>query len=256
MPATGLAQMDGFLKALRDDLTAINSAVPPQEFKSAVELLETRAQRLRGILDALVADENRPASVTLTLPAYDDQRRQLMRQLGTEDFASKFVGNLWRVLRVGTQRVRTEEPADKELGRFLVSEGNLRIDFFKEVDDDSPDRTFTLGSSWAALQLVQQPFARRLPGGKDWDVMISLKDGSGQDRFLMLRLTFEKPLPEIDQWPTAAASAWPAPIRERFSPGFPEIRHPGPPAGRPGRRPSHRFREAPRLERPYRRPRS
>ena len=123
------------------------------------------------------------------------------------DFWRTRVGNIWRVTRIGTQRVRTEARSTADLARFPVSESALRVDFFRGVDDTEPDKSFAYDSMWAVLKLIQEPFARRLPGGKEWEVMVSLKDDAGQERFLLLIVQFEKPLPELEQWPSATQLA-------------------------------------------------
>ncbi len=208
MPVPGLKDVSVLLRKLQDDVTAIHAGQPPSAVATKADQLEQRVQRLQAILAALLVEEDRPAGVVLRLPDYGAQRRQLMRQLGTEDFAGKFVGNIWRVLRFGSQRVRTEARASTDLARFPASESTLQVDFFRGVDDEAPDKTFAVTAPWAALRLLQEPFARRLEGGRDWEVMISLKDESGTDRYLLLVLSFEKPLPEIDQWPSAEQIAF------------------------------------------------
>ena len=42
----------------------------------------------------------------------------------------------------------------------------------------------------------------RICFGKDWDIIITQKEDAGKERHLALRLQFDKPLPEPDQWPS------------------------------------------------------
>ena len=46
---------------------------------------------------------------------------------------------------------------------------------------------------------------------KAFDCAVPLKDGAGRPRYLFLLLQFEKPLPEMADWPTRAQLAPAAP---------------------------------------------
>jgi hypothetical protein len=204
MQVAGVRDMDKFLKSLREDLTAIRAMQAPAQYATKAEALDVRVQGLSAIMGAVLADDGRPAAVTLVIPGQKEQRRRLAMQFGTENFGASSVSNLWRVMRVGNLQKRTEDKAAVDMVRFPVSDGSVRIDFFRNVGDSEPDRLFAYNSPWAVLQLIQAPASRRLPGGKNWEILVSLKDANGQERFLPLELQFERALPEIDLWPTVA----------------------------------------------------
>jgi hypothetical protein len=110
---------------------------------------------------------------------------------------------VWRAVSVGGgARAKTDEATNTELARVAVNDPKVSFDFYLFVDSDKPDRTFTPSGDWSVLQLMQQSAPRRLPSGKEWQIAVSQKDANGQDRYLLLQLTFEKPLPDLDQWPT------------------------------------------------------
>ena len=201
MTLAALRDATAFVRLARRELPAIKAAVPPG-LTTKYEMFENLVQRVGIVSEALLAEEGQPTAVVVTLLGRADQRRTLMKQLGTEEFGSKFIGNIWRTIRFGTERFRTESQTDKDIGHLTVADTSLLIDFFKFDDDAQPDRHFTFTGPWAIIQLIQEPIVRRLSGGKNWEVMLPLRDDNGQDRYVLLILKFERPLPEIEQWPT------------------------------------------------------
>ena len=107
-------------------------------------------------------------------------------------------------MRVGSGRVRTEAASTFDLGKFPLADNAFTIDFYRGVDDEKPDRSFKFSADWAVLRLLHQSYARRRNGGKEWEIMLPLKDEGGNERYLFLILQFEKPLPEIADWTTTA----------------------------------------------------
>ncbi len=206
MTMVEMGSVDKLLRSARAELPALRAGSPPARLAPAIDLLDTRVQQLSALSEALMGDDGKPANVTMSLLNYTDQRKQLLAQLGTEEFGSKFVGNRWRVLRVNNKRVRTEARANEVLAKISAAESALTIDFFLGVEDPEPDRTYAFKNDWAAVRLLQQPSTRRQASGKDWEVTLSQKekDGAGAERFLIVLLQFDKPLPPIDQWPTAS----------------------------------------------------
>jgi hypothetical protein len=205
MSAAELRAVDTVLRGVRSEMPSLRAG-QPQRLVASIDLLESRLQKLSAISEALLNADGRPATVTVTLLNYADQRRSLLRQIGAEEFGAKFVGNLWRMIRVNNKPFRTEARANEELAKISAADAAFTVDFFRGVEDKEPDRTFTLKADWAALQLLQQGTARRQPGGKEWEITLAQKesDGSSAERYLILLLQFEKPLPEFEQWPTAS----------------------------------------------------
>jgi len=206
MTAADLRKVNTLLRSARSEMPALRSGQLPARLSSALDLLETRVQRLTAISEALLNDEGKPATVTLTLLNDADQRRSLLRQIAPDEFGAKFVGRLWRMIRVNNKPFRTEARTNEELARLTTADSSLTIDFFLGVEDRQPDRTFALNVDWAVLQMLQQPSVRRQTGGKEWEIVLAIKekDGAAAERYLIVLLQFEKPLPELDQWPTAS----------------------------------------------------
>jgi hypothetical protein len=198
-----LPALETLLRTVRTELPALRGPTMPPRYASALDLLMERVERLGSIAETLMGVEGNPTLVTLRLPAYPEQRREITRRLVTEQFAAQFVGSYWRTLRVNTRRLRTEAPSEEIIMKFPVSDELIKIDFFKGIDDTEPDRSFTAKGPWALLRLLSESNVRRRPGGKEWEMQIMMQDDSDRERHLLLLFEFEKPLPEIDQWPTA-----------------------------------------------------
>jgi hypothetical protein len=191
-----LGTLDELLRKARADLPFIPDG-------PAATLIRKRVQALSSLAEALVADGGRPATVTLTLLKGADQDEKIKRQLGAESLTSAFIGSVWRALRLnGGLRVNTINRDNVELGKVSVAAPSLKIEFYQYSDSPEAGRTVSYDIEWAALQLLLQSSSTRLPGGRDWDVFITQKDDQGRDRYLVLRLQFEKTLPEPDQWPS------------------------------------------------------
>ena len=203
MTVTEMKALDALLRSARGDLPGLRAGQPPAKLAAAIELLETKTQRLSSLSEALLTEDGRATTVTITLVNFADQKKRL----GSDQFGARFAGSLWRKLRVPKGSIRTEANANDDLARLAISEPGLNIEFFLGNDDKEPDCTYSLGGNvdWAVLRLLQEPSVRRLAGGKEWEITITQKprDGSSGERQLLLLLRFEKPLPEINQWPSA-----------------------------------------------------
>ncbi len=202
MSVDDLKKFDASMRSVRKDLPTLRSGTPPAKVVAGLDLLETRVQRLSALSEALLGDEGRPISVTVTLLSLDDQKQRL----GSSKFDEMFVGNLWRFIRVKGPRLRTEAPANTDLAKGSVADAGITLELFRPRDEpDKPSVQYALGGNveWAILRMLQEPKVKRLAGGKDWEVTIPQKAEDGRDRFLVLLLRFEKPLPDLDQWPNA-----------------------------------------------------
>lgn len=193
-----LRALTSLLQRVRVDLTAMKP-IAPSALAGRLDALDGRVHRLGVVAEALVSGEDTPATVGVTLLRYDEQLRRLMGHLGSEASRARFAGRIWRVVRFGVQRERTDSAVNTELGRRALSEGSLVFEFFRS-GDEPVDRQIELSGPWAPLQLIQQPNVRRLAGGIEWEVMLTINDDEGREHHLVLLLRFDKPLPELDQW--------------------------------------------------------
>jgi len=200
------------MKAVGKDLAAAPAASWPQGVAAKVEALPARVAAPTEILDAILPQSGGgTATVTLTLVGAADQKKLMAERLNSEEFAPNSVTFFWRTMRIGGKRLSTEAAAATEIGRFPLADSAFPIDFYRGVDDPKPDRSLAFTGDWAVMRLLHQSYTRRRDGGKDWEVMLPLKDGAGRPRYLFLLLQFEKPLPEMADWPTRAQLAPAAP---------------------------------------------
>jgi hypothetical protein len=106
---------------------------------------------------------------------------------------------------MGGRAFRTQVPTDTEIFKTNVAENLPPLELFIAADVKADaDARFAFAPGWSALRLLNNDVIRR-SGGKEWESVVRVKDEKGQDQFLLLVFQFEKPLPELDQWPTTAA---------------------------------------------------
>jgi hypothetical protein len=200
------------MKQVAKDLASISPSTWPTSVGTKVDGIPARVAAPSAILDAIIPKSgDRQASVAITLISFADQKKLMSSRLNSDEFAPNYIGFYWRTMRIGANRLSTEATGGADLGKFPLADSQFTIDFFRGVDDPKPDRTFSFTSDWAVMRLLHQSYTHRRDGGKDWEVMLPLVDGAGKQRFLFLLLQFEKPLPEVNDWPTRAQLAAPAP---------------------------------------------
>lgn len=190
------------------DLAVLGGNAIPSTLRNRLDGLPARAASVASILEALgPGPDNQPAQVALSLIGYPDQKKLMAQRLNTEEFAPRFAGFVWRTFRVGGNRFRTEAPAAYDLGKYPLMASGFAMDFYRGVDDPNADRTYALAGDWAIVRLLHLPTTRRRAGGKEWEIMLPLKDDKGAERYVSLLLQFEKPLPEIADWPAEPKAA-------------------------------------------------
>jgi len=196
--------IEKLMRDARSDLPALRASRPASRSTTSFDVIEDRVRRLSAVGEALIGENGSPGSVALLFVSYKDQQAQLKRQLGVESVAGRWGGTVWRSFRVNSgAKVKTEANAATEFARIGAAEAPLQVDFFTYVDSVEPARSITMTSPWAVLQLLHESNPRRLPSGREWEATIVLKDDQQQDRFYLIQLQFEKPLPDLDLWPTS-----------------------------------------------------
>jgi hypothetical protein len=202
MNAASLKRADALLRAARQDLQLPDV---PDAARDSFALTEQRVNRLLPVSDALVVGDGEPAPLRLGLVSFADQRKNLVERRLTADFGATFAGNLWRSLRIGGRAFRTQVGADTEIFRTTVAETLPDLEFFLGADPKpEADARYTFEPGWSALRLLRQDAFRR-PGGREWEVVVRLKDDAGVDQLLLLWVALEKPLPEPENWPTVSS---------------------------------------------------
>lgn len=202
MNAATLKQTDAFLHGARADLQ-ISSV--PENSRPSFDLTAKRVNAVSAVTDVLINGEGEPTTVKLLLPAFNDQRKGIVDRGLTQQFAASFAGNLWRSVRVGGRAFRTQVPADTELAKASVVDTLPQLEFFIAPDVKAEaDARYTFEPGWSAFRMFKADVIRR-PGGKEWEAVVRLKDDTGAEQFLLVLFQFEKPLPEMSDWPTVAS---------------------------------------------------
>jgi hypothetical protein len=199
MSVETLKQTDKFLRAARTDLQVGNI---PEAARPTFALTTQRVNRTIAMLDALVTGDGEPAPVKVLIPNYTDQRKGILDRGLTQSFAASFAGNLWRSLRVNGRAFRTQVPADTEIAKVLAPDSLPPLEFFLAADvKPEPDARYNFEPAWSIFRQLRTNAVRR-PSGKDWEGVVRMKDETGAEQFLLMLYQFEKPLPEMSDWPT------------------------------------------------------
>jgi hypothetical protein len=193
------------LRSVGKDLAAAPAAAWPATLAPKIEDLAHRVAAPTQILDAILpAAGTDAAKVAVVLVGTPEQRKLMVDRLNTDEFGPNAASFFWRTMRVGGSRVPTESTASAAVGQLPLPANGFSIEFYRGVDDTKPDASVAFSGDWAVMRLLHQSYARRREGGKDWEIMLPLKDGAGHQRSLFLVLQFERPLPEMADWPTRA----------------------------------------------------
>jgi hypothetical protein len=198
------------MRSVAKDLAAIPPSTWPAAVGTKVDAIPARVAAPSAILEAIQPKgSGAAATVTITLLASPDQKKLMSARLDNDQFAANYAAIVWRTMRVGGNRVRTESITPIDLGKYPLPDRVFTIEFFRGVDDPAPDRTFSFDADWAVMRFIHQSYTHRREGGKEWEVMLPLVDSAGKQRYLFLLLTFDKALPEVNDWPTRASLAPP-----------------------------------------------
>jgi hypothetical protein len=197
--------LQGQLHSVAKDLAAAPTASWPVTLGPKVDDLAHKVAAPTQILDAILpVSGSGTVSVAVALAGTPDQKTLMAERLNSEEFGPNAVSFFWRTMRIGGARVSTESPTTIEVARIPLAASGFSVDFFRGVDDAKADASVAFSGDWAVLRLLHQGYTHRREGGKDWEVMLPLKDGAGHERHLFLILKFDRPLPEMADWPTRA----------------------------------------------------
>ena len=193
------------LLSARGDLPALRASRPPNRSIVTLDVLEKRVQDLSAVADGLLSESGKPSVVAISTVSEADAARQLVQKLG-ESGRGKRASNPWPIVRVNrSSNQRLRAPETTLLMRVPISDELFQLEFLEKDTDVVDGPTVTFSQTWAPLKLMHQGEPRRLPGdGTEWEVILPVESQAGAF-FAILRLTFEKPLPDIQRWPTAAS---------------------------------------------------
>jgi hypothetical protein len=188
----------------RTDVDRLDVAVRRLAWLEMPRGLRTWIEKADRILAALPLAGRDPLSCEIVLLNAKWQK-DLCERKG-EKFESVSVLPIWRSItiiqgpRTVAKREGTGVAEDKVLGSIEYPGAKLRIEFFKAPSDKIPDGTIQEPADWGCLLLLHHNLAQL---GKDgtWTVPLTLKDAKGFERKIWLQFRFEKPLPDLGDWP-------------------------------------------------------
>lgn len=174
----------------------------PAEAKAALAGRFQRLEQMAAFAGLLATPDGNLATVRLILPSDQEQAAAAQKVLGGAA-GKKAITRVFKSLRVGDRGYPLSGlPESVVLEKFSVASALPKVEFFTTVGPKSvADAAVEPGAGWGALHLLEQNSVRRAEG-KEWDALIQLND-RGTDLVLPVTVSFDQPLPPLDQWPAA-----------------------------------------------------
>jgi hypothetical protein len=111
------------------------------------------------------------------------------------------------VVKYGTAgRVATNGDTEVDLGRFTLFEP-FHFHFHRTPADTAVAVDMPAPATWTALQLLEERHATRIADGTRWRIALPPE----ARKLVWIELRFEKPVPELENWPTLRSLALPQP---------------------------------------------
>ena len=162
-------------------------------FERILERIEPVAALGRSL--SVVDGDSR--SVTISLPGQETQNEVLQKMLGQG--VHPHINYKWEEISLNNStKVRTRRSSGETVGKVLLNEPGMSLQFFQLGQADSDPLNYT--SSWAPLQWLFS--SKFLPdaGNRQFYVLVQRPDG-GTTYNMIVSLEFPEPLPSIDDWP-------------------------------------------------------
>lgn len=202
-PLTG-AQLRTKLALLERARSDFASANVPAEARRVLEARGARVDQLYAFTSALVGADGEPQTVRLQLIKDADQPVTIDKAIGAASGVRQGVARVFPSLRVNGKAYRQRGlAANTDIDKPTVAARLPKLEFSTTPDPKPvPDAVVDRADTWGLLRLLQQGSVRRADG-KEWDGVIRFQD-SGIEMVLAVTVVFDKPLPPLDRWPTAA----------------------------------------------------
>lgn len=192
------ANLDAASKALKT--VADDAGLVGQDLQgiAAWKSFTARLQALSQIGSFLKGKDGKPMLCTITLRKLDDNSTPEEKQ-----WRARF-----RAIRLGlegsaTAPIKIQSDEDLELGKIPVSK-SCKFQLFQLADDKDPAQTLPDLGEWSPLQLVLKYGGKPEREGvlNTWVVQRKFKTaGEERDAVLGLKLVFDEPLPDLNNWP-------------------------------------------------------
>ena len=186
-----LRQVGDEMYVLEDELVKAADAENQKNDSASAQALTQCARRIQiysEVAHALLDEHGLPIPCRIVLDANQGNAAYFFRYV-------KVVSG-----RKDNGRQDTTQKADKVLSELGV-DGPLDLQIFKYASDTQPfsDRSYR---AWGPIALLAhcRDGAKVIPGGKGWKINCPVTDGSTSN--LVLRIEFDKALPDLSQWLT------------------------------------------------------
>ncbi len=172
----------------------------PAGARSALDGRFKRLEQMAAFATRLAGPDGNPAAVTIVLPSDQEQEGIIQRALGASG-ARQAITRVFKSVRVTDRSYPLQGlPESVVLDKSTTAAALPRLEFFTTVGPKSvADAAVELPAGWGALRLLQQGATRRA-NGREWDAIVRLNN-RGTELVLAVTLSFEQPLPALEQWP-------------------------------------------------------
>ncbi len=192
----------GLIQRIRTDLQAETFSGLKAKNKQQVVELGARIQTLAPVADALVTAERSLRLCQVILLGRRQQFELSGQQTGIEAFKAVQLraGTVahGEVVKFGTTgRVATNGETEVDLGRFTLFEP-FHFHFHRTVAEERVAVDMPAPATWTALQLLEERHATRIAEGTRWRIALPPE----ASKLIWVELRFEKPIPELESWPT------------------------------------------------------
>ena len=146
---------------------------------------------------SLAIDDGDSRSVTISLPGQETQNEVLQKMLGQG--VHPHINYKWEEISLNNStKVRTRRSSGETVGKVLLDESGVSLQFFQLGQQDSDPLSFT--GSWAPLQWLFSSKFIPDAGNRQFYVLVQRSDGTTTYN-MIVSLEFPEPLPKIDDWP-------------------------------------------------------
>ena len=179
-----IREAGGLMENIRRDIAAewVQTLDPAQ--RDRLLRLPNQFASVDRFRAVLTGADGSPGTVTVSLLSYNEQPDK--QALGK-----------WRAVVVGGRVQPTSVASNTEIGRFPL-DSDFSATFKEYSDGGGISKTVSGGGNWSLFKLLKQGArARQLDGGRHIQLALAVEGMS-----ISFEFSFEKPLPDLESWPT------------------------------------------------------
>ncbi len=169
-------------------------------------------EQLEAIQNALHGSEPLTCELVV-LPFTEQKHRPNIEGLNLRDTPltpHRYFEVFWGDRLIG-QRMQTDHAlSDVEPTVFSIPGKKVSFRFFDHLDAQAPDAVADADNPWTIIKALHTLDAEANEDDKQvWKVALIMKDTRGANYYYWVGLKFNRPIPELDDWPTE--ESWPKP---------------------------------------------